>query len=76
LVSNQQGPAVLDRVTAPQRTERVFSGQFNGVFSTEIVDGSRIWLGSWQRFGIFLYEDKAGVMKMSDIGAIPLGKLR
>jgi hypothetical protein len=74
LISNDSGGSALIRVTAPQQTEQLFSGPYNGQFSAAVVDGSRTWLGS--SYGIYLYSPTSGVSKVSDIGAIPLGPLR
>ncbi len=74
LISNDSAGSALIRVTAPQQTEQLFSGPYNGQFSAAVVDGSRTWLGSSYR--IYQYSTASGVNKVSDIGAIPLGPLR
>jgi hypothetical protein len=74
LISNDSAGSALIRVTAPQQTEKLFSGPYNGQFSAVVVDGSRTWFGS--SYGIYLYRTASGVSKVSDIGAIPLGPLR
>jgi hypothetical protein len=74
LISNDSAGSALIRVTAPQQTEKLFSGPYNGQFLAVVVDGLRTWLGS--SYGIYLYGTASGVSKVSDIGAIPLGPLR
>jgi len=74
---NGAGTSAQLRVTAPQRSERLFSGPSNGLLAA-VADGSRTWLGGGPvgDVGIYLYTPASGAQKVSDFPGLPLGPLR
>ncbi len=72
---NDVGASALLRVTAPQQSERLFSGPSNGQLTAAVADGSGTWLGGGQSGdeGIYLYSRASGVRKVSDFPGLPLG---
>ena len=74
---NDVAGSTLIRVTAPQQSEKLFSGPSNGQLAAAVADGPGTWLGGGQTGdqGIYLYT-ASGVRKVSDFPGIPLGPLR
>ena len=74
---NDVAGSALIRVTAPQQSEKLFSGPSNGQLSTAVADQVGTWLGGGQSGdqGIYLYT-ASGVRKVTDFPGIPLGPLR
>jgi hypothetical protein len=72
---NDAGASALIRVTAPQQSEKLFSGPSNGQLSAAVADGQGTWLGGGQSGGqgIYLFMNATGMQKVSDFPGLPLG---
>lgn len=69
------GVLTLLAVTAPDKTQEIFSGPANGRFTVGVADRRGTWLAGPEEFGagIYLYEKASGIRKVTDLRALPLG---